>query len=155
MSCFSIKTFKCIVWFFSPIEYWRKFIHGWSCSNFHSSSITFKEIWDIDFNKMSMIQWTLSHTSEKPTVGGYPRHPVDFHAERQLISSLPYAYICIKSSVRLWITRFFLIYSVHHMFNTYFQESPKEVRNIEILFIFIIYRANLKKWQHINTLSIH
>lgn len=88
MYCFSIKTFKCIVWFFSPIEYWRKFIHGWSCSNFHSSSITFREIWDIDFNKMSMIQWTLSHTSEKPTVGGYPKHLVDFHVQRHPIPSL-------------------------------------------------------------------
>lgn len=127
----------CLIFF--PIEYWRKFIHGWSCSNFHSSSITFKEIWDIDFDKMSMIQWTLSHTSEKPTVGGYPRHPDDFHVQRHLIPSLRMHEVTrpfmINNTLFSDISCIYTTTCLTHIF-----KSPKEAKNI---YINIVYLHNL------------
>lgn len=156
MYCFSIKTFKCIVWFFPPLN-----IDASSSTSDHAAIFTLHQspLKKFEISILIKCQWFSgpcpTHRKNRRSLDTQSILSTFMHNDSWFHHYLIYAYICIKSSVRLWITRFFLIYSVHHMFNTYFQESPKEVRNIKILFIFIIYRANLKKWQHINTLSIH
>lgn len=146
MSCFSIKTFKCIVWFFPPLN-----IDASSSTGDHAAIFTLHQshLKKFEISILIKCQW---FSGPCPT---HRKNQRSVDTQGILTTFMHNDSWFHQSSVRLWITRFFLIYSVHHMFNTYFQESPNEVKNIEVLFIFIIYRANLKKWQHINTISIH